>query len=318
MSEWITETVHGAKVKGGVSLPSSAPHVDIVSHRLQSIEANVDGKNLTLDVQQLRNHIPKHCLTPSTFRSLAFVIRDLAIFCGILALALYLERRLGDDHQLARLLVCYIVYPCMAGLPLTGLWVLAHECGHGAFSTSTVVANSVGWTIHSALMSPYFSWRSSHGRHHQFANNMATDLNYVPPARDEYSELFRGRVDLEHLAEDAPVVVLLRILLQQLIGWPWYLLTHITAAPSSSPKKSRGWWDNSHFLPGSSLFRSNEFWSIVASDLGILMMCAVVYGLGQTYGARTIIWAYAIPLMWVNHWIGEQVSVSLADLESED
>lgn len=53
--------------------------------------------------------------------------------------------------------------------------------------------------------------------------------------------------------------MLLRILLQQVIGWPWYLLTHITAGPRSSPRPSRGWWDNSHFLPSSSLFRPDEF-----------------------------------------------------------
>jgi hypothetical protein len=45
------------------------------------------------------------------------------------------------------------------------------------------------------------------------------DHNYVPPVREEYRELFRGKIDLDHLTADAPVVVLLRIVLQQLIGW---------------------------------------------------------------------------------------------------
>jgi omega-6 fatty acid desaturase (delta-12 desaturase) len=142
----------------------------------------------------------------------------LAIFSFILVTSLYLERRV-DTH--IRFLIRYVAYPYLAGLPLTGLWVLAHECGHGGFSSNNFVAHSVGWIIHSALMSPYFAWRSSHGRHHQFANNMSVDLNYVPPQREEYHELFRSNIDLEHLVEDAPVVVLLRILLQQLIGWPW-------------------------------------------------------------------------------------------------
>ncbi|KAK9422346.1 hypothetical protein SUNI508_04702 [Seiridium unicorne] len=285
MSEWVAETIHGEKVKSG------------------SIEANVDGKKVTLDVQQLRSRIPKDCLKPSTIRSLGYVVHDLVIFGSLLAITLQLDKHLEHKYYAARILLRYVVYPCLAGIPLTGLWVLAHEAGHGAFSTNNVFANFVGWVLHSSLMNPYFSWRSSHGRHHQFANNMATDLNYVPPVREEYSELIRGKVDLDHLVEDAPLVVLIRIVVQQLIGWPWYLLTHITAAPTSSPKKSRGWWDNSHFWPTSSLFRPNEFWTIVASDLGIALVAAALYGLGQKFGSSTIIWAYVIPYMWVNHWI---------------
>jgi bifunctional Delta-12/omega-3 fatty acid desaturase len=163
--------------------------------------------------------------------------------------------------------------------------------------------------LHSALLNPYFSWRSSHGRHHQFANNISTDLNYVPPMREEYKELFRGKIDLDHLVEDVPLVVLLRIVFQQAIGWPWYLLTHITAGPNSSPKKSRGWWDNSHYLPNSSLFRPNEFWHIIASDIGIACTGFAVYALGQKFGTSTIVWTYMLPVMWVNHWIGESESL---------
>lgn len=41
-------------------------------------------------------------------------------------------------------------YGFAAGLPGTGLWVIAHECGHQAFSTSKTVNNTVGWILHSA------------------------------------------------------------------------------------------------------------------------------------------------------------------------
>ncbi|KAI1881384.1 hypothetical protein JX265_000210 [Neoarthrinium moseri] len=282
MSDYVTETVHAERVHGGV------------------IEAEVSGKKVDIDIQRLRKRIPAHCFQPSTMRSLGYVVQDTIIFSGLLTGALYLADQ-SDGY--ARLLLCYVAYPCLAGLPLTGLWVLAHECGHGAFSANSFIANLVGWVLHSALLNPYFAWRSSHGRHHQFANNISTDLNYVPPMRQEYSELFRGRVDLDHLVEDAPVVVLLRIIFQQAIGWPWYLLTHITAGPNSSPKKSRGWWDNSHYLPSSSLFRPNEFWSIIASDVGIGLVGAAAYALSQSFGSSTVVWTYLLPVMWVNHWI---------------
>ncbi len=41
---------------------------------------------------------------------------------------------------------------------LTGVWVVAHECGHGAFSDWQPVNDGVGLVLHSCLLVPYFSW----------------------------------------------------------------------------------------------------------------------------------------------------------------
>ncbi|KAI2604619.1 fatty acid desaturase-domain-containing protein [Hypoxylon sp. NC1633] len=254
----------------------------------------------TLDIRALRQKIPNHCFQPSSFRSLGFVVHDVGIFLAILFTTLWFGYKVD---QWTALLLRYIIYPFAASIPFTGLWVIAHECGHSAFSKHRIVNHSMGFLIHSALLTPYFSWRSTHARHHRYANNISTDLNYVPPTQQEFRELFRGRVDLKHVVEDAPVVTFGRIVLQQLVGWPWYLLTHITAGPSSSPRKSRGWWDNSHFIPSSSLFRSNESWGVAASDLGILCMCLGLYIAAGVYGSSTIFWAYVLPWMWLNHWI---------------
>ncbi|KAI1384256.1 fatty acid desaturase-domain-containing protein [Hypoxylon trugodes] len=277
MSEtYVTETIHGEIVKDGP----------------------IQGVNV--DIKRLREAIPAHCFQPTIARSLSYVISDLIVWGSLLAGTLWLEPQL--EFWPSRLLR-FVVYPFLAGLPLTGVWVVGHECGHGAFSKYKSVNNFVGFLAHSFLLSPYFAWQSSHGRHHQYANNMSTDLNYVPFSKIEYKESFRKKVDLEHMAEDAPVVVFLRIVLQQILGWPWYLLTHITAGPNSSPRKSRGWWDNSHFLPTSSLFRPSEGLNIVLSDLGILGMSYVLYLAGEKYGSWNVVWGYVLPWMWVNHWI---------------
>ncbi|KAI1081552.1 fatty acid desaturase-domain-containing protein [Whalleya microplaca] len=279
---YITETVHNERVKGG------------------HLETCLDGKHTKIDIRMLRQEIPAHCFQPSTFRSISFVIHDLCIYFIILSIFIWLDKRVNYWFGV---LIRLIVYPFLASLPLTGLWVLAHECGHGAFSANSVVANIFGFILHSALLAPYFAWRSSHARHHQFANNISTDLNYVPPTKEEYKELFRGKVDLDHMVEDAPIIILFRIVTQQIVGWPWYLLTHITAGPHSSPKPSRGWWDNSHFMASSSLFRPNEFWAIVGSDVGIIATCLALYVGGERFGTSTVLWVYVLPWMWVNHWI---------------
>ncbi|KAH9897267.1 fatty acid desaturase-domain-containing protein [Xylariomycetidae sp. FL2044] len=297
-ADWVTETIHAAPVEGG---------------------AIITKDKRKIDVKQLRAAIPAHCLEPSTFWSSFFLLRDLACYGALLGAALFLEPRVLS-RPWASLALRFVVFPYLAGVALTGVWVIGHEAGHGAFSKNKTLANLAGFLCHSSLMSPYFSWRSSHARHHQYANNVSIDLNYVPPQREEYQTMFQlgtggGSVGVggggggggggawDEMLEDAPVAVFLRIVFQQLIGFPWYLLTHITAGPNSSPKPSRGWWDNSHFMPNSSLFRADEFWDIVLSDVGVLGMSAILYALTQRFGFETILWTYGLPLVWVNHWI---------------
>jgi hypothetical protein len=82
------------------------------------------------------------------------------------------------------------------------------------------------------------------------------------------------------------------------------MLTNITAGPKSTVRPSKGSWDNSHFDPTSSLFRPDEFWAIVASDVGILAFFAGAYAAAQHLGWPTVMWAYFMPVMWVNHFIG--------------
>ena len=46
----------------------------------------------------------------------------------------------------------WALYGFWAGLFATGLWVIAHECGHQAFSESKTINNTVGWILHSACV----------------------------------------------------------------------------------------------------------------------------------------------------------------------
>ena len=193
---------------------------------------------------------------------------------------------------------------------LTLKQILGHECGHSAFSKSDKLNNSVGFVLHSFLLTPYYSWRSTHRRHHIYANNLLKDHNYVPPQREEYaSSLFLNATGidsdrLEELTEDAPLVTFLRIILQQVIGFPWYLLTNITAAPTSLPKEpSSKPLGNSHFAPSGSLFRPDEVYQIFASDLGLVAMGIALWYAGLKFGFDNVALLYVQPYMWVNHWI---------------
>ena len=60
-------------------------------------------------------------------------------------------------YPVARLSL-WSLYGFWTGLFATGLWVVAHECGHQAFSESKFINNSVGWVLHSAFVSCFFSY----------------------------------------------------------------------------------------------------------------------------------------------------------------
>ena len=174
-----------------------------------------------------------------------------------------------------------------------------------AFSPSRLLNDTVGFMLHSLFITPYFSWKSTHRRHHIFANDLTRDHNYVPPGRSDYaSSLLFNVSQLEELTDDSPAVTLLRIVFQQFIGWPWYLLTNITAADGSLPKpKSSKPLGNSHFLPWGSLFRPEETFLVLLSDMGLVAAATGLWFAGSKFGYGMVALAYLQPYIWLNHWI---------------
>jgi len=165
--------------------------------------------------------------------------------------------------------------------------------------------DTIGWILHSALLTPYFSWQSSHRRHHIYANHLVKDHNYVPPKKSKYARALSVSVDsLEELTEDAPIYTFCRIVTMQLLGFPWYLIENITASQGSLNKRqSRHFLANSHFLPTSTLFRPEEAYLIILSDIGLGLVLFGIYCTSKIIGGSTITLLYLQPYLWVNHWI---------------
>jgi omega-6 fatty acid desaturase (delta-12 desaturase) len=93
------------------------------------------------------------------------------------------------------------------------------ECGHQAFSDSAWINNTVGFILHSLLLVPYYSWKISHSKHHKANAHMDKDQVFVPSKRAPSSKI-------SHDAPSTPVYDLLRIIRQQLFGWPAYLFAN--------------------------------------------------------------------------------------------
>merc|ERR1711990_396744 len=118
--------------------------------------------------------IPAECFQKETIRSLFFAALStgMTIGCGILAY-LYIPLKLTFWPA-------WLAYALVTGTVWTGMWVIAHECGHNAFSNNKLIQDTVGYIFHSLLLVPYFSWQHSHAVPHQFTNHITKGETHVP------------------------------------------------------------------------------------------------------------------------------------------
>ena len=126
---------------------------------------------------QVRAAVPDHCFQRDTLRSMGCVLQSLLSTAACACLAFAIPFKLAATPL-------WIGYAVLTGTAAMGLWVLAHECGHGAFSDSRRLQDAVGYVLHSALLVPYFSWQvalshSSPAPLHSSGDHCS--LHYPPP-----------------------------------------------------------------------------------------------------------------------------------------
>lgn len=263
-------------------------------------------------IKDIRDAIPKHCLERSGLRGMMYVFRDMLY----LAVTFYVFHNYVTPETIPSKpvrVVLWGLYTFLQGLFGTGLWVLAHECGHQAFSPSRTFNNVVGWVLHSALLVPYFSWQMSHSKHHKATGNMERDMVFVPRTREQAAtRLGKLAHEVGELAEDTPIYTLTMLIAQQLFGWPNYLLTNITGHNNHEKQregrgkgKSNGLGGGvNHFDPRSPLYDSREAFKVILSDIGILLAGSGLVYLGNRFGWSNLAVWYGLPYLWVNHWLG--------------
>ncbi|KXX79127.1 Delta(12) fatty acid desaturase [Madurella mycetomatis] len=262
-------------------------------------------------IKDIRDAIPKHCFERSAVRSLGYVARDIFY----LATTFYIWNNFVTPEYIpskALRVVLWGVYTFLQGLFGTGLWVLAHECGHGAFSPSQKLNNFVGWVLHSSLLVPYFSWQMSHSKHHKATGHMERDMVFLPRTREQQATRM-GRLvhELSELTEETPVYTLIHLIGQQTIGWWNYLLTNVTGHNNHEKQregrgkgKKNGFGGGvNHFDPRSPLYENRDASYIVLSDIGLAITISALVYLGKTFGWSNMFVWYFLPYMWVNHWL---------------
>jgi omega-6 fatty acid desaturase (delta-12 desaturase) len=264
-------------------------------------------------IKDIRDAIPAHCFERSGLRGLGYVARDLACLASVFYIFHSYVTPENIPSYPARVGL-WSLYTVVQGLFATGIWVLAHECGHQSFSTSKVLNDTVGWTLHSALLVPYFSWKISHGKHHKATGHLERDMVFVPKTRAEYASRVGALVhEVSELMEETPIATAFHLVAQQLGGWPMYLFTNVTGhncherqIEGRGKGKQNGFGGRvNHFDPRSPLYEAKDAKLILLSDLGLAIAAGTLYLLGNKFGWSNLLVWYFLPYLWVNHWLGK-------------
>ena len=146
------------------------------------------SKNPEFSVKDLRAIIPKELWKHSYTKSFYWLIHDITIILSLIYLAAtYLNEDYVPFRSVRALLWCLWWY--VEGAFFFGAWILAHECGHQAFTPNKQLNNVIGFILHTMLFVPYFSWQYTHAQHHARTGNLEQDTNHLPrmefdPERD--------------------------------------------------------------------------------------------------------------------------------------
>ncbi|ROT37134.1 hypothetical protein SODALDRAFT_340537 [Sodiomyces alkalinus F11] len=264
------------------------------------------------DIQTIRDAIPAHCFESSLWTGFYYVFRDLTMVSALAWAALTYIPAIPDPIYRT---AAWIAYGYVQGLFCTGVWILGHECGHGSFSKYRAVNDFVGWALHSFLLVPFFSWKFSHHRHHRFHNHIEKDMVFAPMTvarkqeieqQKQKTEAALSTLDLHEMVEDTPLSQMAKLLAHQLFGWQSYLFLNASAGKGSAQREAKGldaWFRVSHFDPFSAVFRPSEAKYIFYSDVGLAITLGCLYMAAQVVGTSTVLLLYAVPYLWVHHWL---------------
>lgn len=190
----------------------------------------------------------------------------------------------------------WVVYAIVAGTAATGCWVIAHECGHRAYTKYNWLQDLIGFALHSGLLVPYFSWQRSHALHHARTNHLELGETFVPP-RDTTPSGQAWQRWQETVGDEAFAII--TIVSRLLFGWPGYLLFGATGGPARG--KTNHFWPLKPF--SDAMFPGKWRRKVWISDLGVLVMIGLLVWWASRAGIASVIALYVGPYLVVNYWL---------------
>ncbi|THH18379.1 hypothetical protein EW146_g2583 [Bondarzewia mesenterica] len=252
--------------------------------------------------------IPPELKRKSTTKAITYVSRDIIVSLLLYILCLYIDSIppvliscYGVNRTAAVSIgwILWLIYWWCQGIVLAGWWCLAHEAGHGNLSDHTLINHVVGFALHTSLLVPYYSWRSTHNAHHNATGSIERDENYVPRTRTYFGLPDPSSAHIVHyrdIFEETPLYTLIRMLIMQTFGWQSYLLFNTLG----SLRYPRG---TNHFYPSSALFKANEYSKIVVSNAGLILVTSLLMRYTSLHGFLALFKHYILPYLLANHWI---------------
>ena len=276
--------------------------------------SGLKGKALSLstadfpDSITVKRVIPADCFEPETAKSLGYLAVSvvgtaLCTAFGVSALSVL------DPANLLTL-PFWLAYSLVTGTVAMGLWVLAHECGHGAFSKDKKLQDAVGYTLHSLFLVPYYSWQRSHAVHHRYTNHMELGETHVPEQAGNDQALYDSvelrKSILDTFGEDTGMKVYggLQAFLHLIVGWPAYLLIGATGGPDRG--RTNHYYPNplsEPAQPKKELFPGNWKEKVYQSDIGVAAVAAGALAWAACDGVPEMMALYGGPLIVVNAWL---------------
>uniref|UniRef100_A0A7S4KWM6 Fatty acid desaturase domain-containing protein n=1 Tax=Paramoeba aestuarina TaxID=180227 RepID=A0A7S4KWM6_9EUKA len=261
---------------------------------------------------ELKAAIPSECFERSAVRSLLLVVRDLFMAtCIVLATSQFLSTSVPEEGvwslEMVKWVVGWGLYSFWMGAVLTGLWVLAHECGHGAFSSSGLLNDCVGFVLHQGLLVPYFSWKFTHAKHHRRTNHLMDGESHVPSTAKENGIGDNGE-RLHYFARWHEVMgddafAILQIWAHLGIGWPIYLCGFASTGRLAQDGTPLGDRVMDHWRPNSPMFTPKQQSRVLLSTIGTLGMLGLLVAAGVKFGFMPVFLWYCCPYLWVNMWL---------------
>jgi len=244
---------------------------------------------------QVRQAVPADCFKRNTLLSMYYAVQSCVITAACGALGFMLPMKLSA-------LPLWLAYGAATGTAATGMWVVAHECGHGAFSDNRKLQDGVGYLLHSLLLVPYFSWQRSHAVHHAHTNHITKGETHVPLVVDGVTgvENTGGEHELTNAKKlTKPVFGAIQLVLHLVFGWPVYLLFGATGGPAYGV--SNHFWPQAPFTK--KLWPGQWREKVFKSDIGILATIAALGVWASKTSLASVLAIYGLPLLFTNMWL---------------
>jgi omega-6 fatty acid desaturase (delta-12 desaturase) len=195
----------------------------------------------------------------------------------------------------------WIIYSIIQGTIWIGLWVIGHECGHGAFAKSEFINDIFGLIIHSFLLVPYYAWQYSHKKHHKYTNHLIKGETHVPMNKSEYDKLYINNI-IDIIGDDA--FTLIKSIIILFFGWILYLFLNTTGGQIDykgeilNKNKSI-----SHFNTSSQLFPPKLKTKIIISNLFVCLYLLLIFSSDYFFGFGTSFKWYWGSYLITNCWL---------------